>query len=208
MPAFKKVIGSWFIVHGKKQTEFTNNYELITPNQKGFTLIELMVVIAIIAILAAVGIVTYASAQKAGRVSKRAQDLKALQTALELFKTATGAYPVNAGYACIGTTLDVLVPDYMPALPADPLDNGDATTGTNCYQYVSDALVGNEYKVRTHDNIGASASGPEMDSANFAQQRNLIDPARDGGASPDCDVDPNGTYTGWSVYNGSVICSQ
>ena len=43
-------------------------------SKKGFTLIEIMVSIAIIAVLAAVGLVVYSTAQKAGRVSKRVQD--------------------------------------------------------------------------------------------------------------------------------------
>ena len=99
--------------------------------KKGFTLIELMVAISIIAILAAIGMVVYSSAQKSGRISKRAQDLESLKTSLEVYKTATGSYPsIGAaewpGYQnCITAYLGVLVPTYMPALPADPLDNGN-----------------------------------------------------------------------------------
>lgn len=176
---------------------------------KGFTLIELMVAIAIVAVIAAVGMVMYSSAQKAGRISKRLQDLQAIQNGLEIYKSAVGNYPpavTSAGtYACIGAAsggLTALVPNYMPSLPADPLDGG-STTGTNCYEYTSNsttAASSTEYKIRTKTSIATSA---EMTSAAFAQQSNFLDPARDG--TVDCVVQTGAvTYQGWAIYNGGT----
>lgn len=179
----------------------TYNLKPVT-SKKGFTLIELMVSIAIIAILAAVGLVVYSTAQKSGRISKRVQDLKALQTSLELYKSSVGNYPpaaVAGTFACISTPLAGLVPTYMPVLPADPLDGGNAA-GTNCYEYTSNsatAASSTEYKLRTK--LSVSSSG-EMNSAAFGQQPSLIDPARDG--TVDCVV--SGTYTGWAIYSGGA----
>ncbi len=169
--------------------------------QFGFTLIELMVSIAIVAIVSAVFVVVLSTDLKSGRVSKRAQDLRAIQSALEVYKSATGSYPAVANFTCVGAALSAtLVPAYMPVVPADPLDNGNAATGTNCYQYKGTA---NEYKVRTNSTIAAAASGPEMSTTQFQSQPNLIDPMLDGAA--DCTVvatgNASGFPTGWAVYS-------
>lgn len=179
---------------------------------RGFTLIELMVAIAILAILATVGIVMYSTAQKAGRVSKRVQDLDALKTALELYKSATGYYPsatAASTYYCLGAAgsgLSVLVPNYMPILPADPLD-GSNTAGTNCYEYASSGTSNStDYKLRTKPAIYGTSG--EMNSAAFLTQTSLIDPDRDGGTDDNCDIDTGGTITGWAIHSGSAaLCN-
>src|SRR3989338_3437078 len=52
-------------------------------NKKGFTLVELMVAISIVAILAVVGLVVYGNVQATARNSQREQSLQAITTALE-----------------------------------------------------------------------------------------------------------------------------
>ena len=69
---------------------------------KGFTLIELMVAISIVAILATIGFSTYSQTQVRARDAKRKQDLRALSTALELYYQSYKHYPctdnhVNSG---------------------------------------------------------------------------------------------------------------
>ncbi len=158
----------------------------------GFTLIELMVAIAIVAIMAAVGMVMYSTAQKAGRISKRIQDLSALRTAIELYKSSTGNYPNQNVAATCGnsaTALGALVPNYMTSLPADPLG------GTNCYRYQSDAASNSqEYKIWTY----ITTSG-EMSDTDFERQAAMIDPARDGGSATTCTIEA-GTATAWAFY--------
>lgn len=51
--------------------------------QRGFTLIELMIVIAIIAILATLGVTNFSSALRRARDAKRQSDIVAVQKALE-----------------------------------------------------------------------------------------------------------------------------
>jgi prepilin-type N-terminal cleavage/methylation domain-containing protein len=63
----------------------------------GFTLIELLVVMVIIGILATVGLVAFASAQARSRDARRKSDLKQISTALELYYSDYGAYPVSSG---------------------------------------------------------------------------------------------------------------
>lgn len=63
--------------------------------RRGFTLIELMVVIAIIIILAAIAIPNYLNMTKRAKNSRLASDMATLATGLETFKTDWGAYPVS-----------------------------------------------------------------------------------------------------------------
>lgn len=64
--------------------------------QKGFTLIELLVVIAIIGILSTLAVVSLGNARTRARDSKRLADMRALQSALEIYYTDQQAYPVGA----------------------------------------------------------------------------------------------------------------
>jgi len=64
--------------------------------RRGFTLIELMVVIAIIIILAAIAIPNYLNMTKRAKNSRVQSDMATLATGLETFKTDWGKYPVIA----------------------------------------------------------------------------------------------------------------
>ncbi|KKQ16006.1 MAG: Tfp pilus assembly protein PilE-like protein, partial [Candidatus Daviesbacteria bacterium GW2011_GWA1_36_8] len=166
-----------------------------THNQSGFTLIELLVSISIIAILASVGMVVYSSTQKTARLSKRAEDLKAIQATLELYKTSTGQYPIAVNnFVCIPS---ILAPTYMPKIPTDPSDS------TLCYQYQSDAS-GIEYKVASNPTLVTSG---EMKQSDFLSRPTLVDPARDADASANCSLNTSGTVSGWAYYSGQTACT-
>jgi len=64
--------------------------------RRGFTLIELMVVIAIIIILAAIAIPNYLTMTARAKKSRVASDFAALATAVETYRTDWGQYPVAA----------------------------------------------------------------------------------------------------------------
>jgi len=61
--------------------------------RRGFTLIELMVVIAIIIILAAIAIPNYLNMTKRAKNSRLQSDFATMATCLETFKTDWGLYP-------------------------------------------------------------------------------------------------------------------
>ncbi len=64
--------------------------------EKGFTLLELLVVIGIIAMLLGFLSVSYSAAQKRGRDSRRRSDTKAMQEALEQYYVEnTYVYPTG-----------------------------------------------------------------------------------------------------------------
>ena len=67
--------------------------------QQGFTLIELMIVVAIIGILAAVAIPAYTDYMKRGKVSEAVQLTGGLKTPAEEFVSSKGYYPGGCGNA-------------------------------------------------------------------------------------------------------------
>ena len=60
---------------------------------KGFTMIELMVGVSILAVLAIIGMTTYTQSQMRGRDLKRKQDIRAIAVALESYYQQYQHYP-------------------------------------------------------------------------------------------------------------------
>lgn len=66
---------------------------MISRSKKGFTIIELLIVIVIIAILATIGVVAYGGVQQSARDSKRESDITSLHTAIEAYYVQATQYP-------------------------------------------------------------------------------------------------------------------
>ncbi len=81
-----------------RSKNFNEKEEKMRKNngRKGFTLIELMIVIAIIIILAAIAIPNYLRMTERAKRSRVAGDFTALATALEAYSVDWGKYPVSA----------------------------------------------------------------------------------------------------------------
>ncbi len=89
--------------------------------QEGFTLVELLIVIVIIAILAALVIVTFSGVQARARNTERQTDIAAMAKYLEVYYAEKAVYPAQA---------DIV----SPALPADVKKNFLPGIDVNAFQ--------------------------------------------------------------------------
>ncbi|MFA5386352.1 MAG: type II secretion system protein [Candidatus Paceibacterota bacterium] len=93
--------------------------------ERGFTLIEILVVIAIIGILSSLILVGLNGARKQGRDARRVADLRQVQTGLELYFQSKGQYPPNGNWQSIVTALSGAGAGLgINNVPNDPLNAG------------------------------------------------------------------------------------
>ena len=110
--------------------------------QRGFTLIELMVVIAIIGMLSSIVLASMNSARKKARDAKRLSDMHQLQNALELYYSDNSAYPTSDYDGCGGwdvgnksyQLLNGKLGGYIPKPPNDATATGNCS-GYRYYRY-------------------------------------------------------------------------
>lgn len=141
-----------------------------TPSIKGFTLVEMVVVIAIIGILSVVVYASFSQAQMQARDKIRQGQLEQLQVAIEAYKEKYGRYPAR-GCGATGNewsgplgnqswnkscaeyivghataTGAVFMPEFIEQLPVDPINFSNI--GNNIF-YRTDAN-GTTYQVLHH----------------------------------------------------------
>ena len=95
-------------------------------HQKGFSLIEIMVVVVILGILASIVVPKIMSRPDEARVVKARQDILAIQNALDLYKLDNGIYPTTDQGLSALVTKPTSAPEprdwkaYLKRVPVDP----------------------------------------------------------------------------------------
>ncbi|MHC1481619.1 pilin [Frateuria aurantia] len=129
-------------------------------SQKGFTLIELMIVVAIIAILAAIAIPQYQNYITKAQFSESQQIMDGLKTPIAEYVTQSGACPVNSANGFGATTS--YVGKYIASATLSETSAGSTTSTPVCKAAltfksstgVSSPLRGAEVDFSSTDNGG------------------------------------------------------
>jgi len=109
--------------------------------RKAFTLIELLIVVAIIGILAAIAVPNFINAQIRAKVSRTMSDIRSLSTALEMYHTDYGDYPEGrATWQIFGLNRLTVPIAYMSSVPVDPFAPADKNLTSGGYGYFPTTL--------------------------------------------------------------------
>lgn len=131
---------------------YTNHMKRWANGRRGFTIVELLIVIVVIAILAAITIVAYNGVQAKARDNVRSSDAKTIVKALELYYADKGYYPngtnytpgstaINSGWSTTAdgswANLAAALAPYVSDLPTPPgnASSTPAINGGNSYDY-------------------------------------------------------------------------
>jgi len=121
--------------------------KLARKSQKGFTLVELVIVMAVIALILSVVIPNLRGMQQEGQLTKAESELQTLKTAITSFwRHNSNTYPADISAALVGAT-----PQVVTAQLVDPFNTSNGT-----YGYVKDA--NNDYFI-------VWTQGPKKDTA-------------------------------------------
>lgn len=108
--------------------------------KKGFTLLEMLVVVGIIALLVGFAALSYSTVQKKARDARRKSDLKAFQNAMEqCYSINSFAYPSVSGNGLTTISMDCPIASGQDMTITDP--------STKTYTVINSSPVGTTYSV-------------------------------------------------------------
>ena len=134
--------------------------------QQGFTIVELLIVIVVIGILAALVLTTYNGIQQKGRNTERVTDLKALQGQLEAYYASNGRYPATTDIGATSATNATFTKANMKGLDPEALRDPKAAAGD--YSVGAGAAgVANKYQYKPGDDNKAACDNTATDCTTY-----------------------------------------
>ena len=114
------------------------SYEAPRERSRGFTLVEMLLVIAIIGILATIVGLAVSSARAKARDVQRVDAVKTIQTALMSFKIDQGRYPTEAEFASgsLIVTSTRGTTTYLVKIPSAPRVNDGVACASSTFNYI------------------------------------------------------------------------
>lgn len=111
--------------------------------KKAFTLIELLIVIAIIGVIVSISFVSFSNVRQKARDTQRIADIKLLQKSLEDYYRNEGSYPdsLTPGQSLVGSSSHAI---YIATIPQNPAPRNDGNCPNSEYTYAKD---GNSYSI-------------------------------------------------------------
>jgi len=131
MPSYKSHANNANCESGRRHDSQLVDWHYIrtSESRRGFTIIELLVVVAVIALIAAAVLATLSSARTKSRDARRLADIKSIQTALDLYVTNARVFPnptAPEGLCLTGSdavSTQLINTSSIAAMPQDPLQN-------------------------------------------------------------------------------------
>jgi len=141
--------------------------------KKAFTLIELLIVVAIIGILAAIAVPNFLNAQTRAKIARVISDLKAVTQSMEMYRLDKNSYICESEsyismhevqpHAEAGLYFLVTPTSYIATIPRDPFENkfatASGTTGLDMYEVA--VAPQNPEPIKNFFNI--NSRGPDQD---------------------------------------------
>jgi len=132
---------------------------------RGFSLVELLIVVAIIGIVTAIAVPNFLAAQTRAKVSRAQADMRTIAIGLELYATAHGVYPPNDGRFAYGVTpIYITTPvAYVSNRPMDPFARLVRVPG-----FPEDAKYYSYHRIVSEDEVDMLLDPPDaVDGVNY-----------------------------------------